>query len=327
MTAFASTCKALAPWGSIGHRRAVQMLALALLVGTVCFFMARLLPGDMATRIAAGRYGYDMVSNAAADAVRAELGLDRPAWRALLQWWGEIARFDLGTSLVTGHTVWSEIAHQLGATLELAGGSIAIAVVLGLPLGVWAGLHAGGWVDRATLGMAVVLRATPPFLLAVILMVLVAVQAGVLPAAGDDHPGSLLLPALTLGLGLAAGLARVARGAVRDATTSASFDFARTKGLSDSQALARHALRQAATPVVAYMGVHAVFLVEGAVVVETLFAWPGIGHALVHAVFGRDVPMIQGAALCMGALFVLFNLLVDACCLALDPRHGSGEAA
>jgi len=102
---------------------------------------------------------------------------------------------------------------------------------------------------------------------------------------------------------------------------------ARTKGLSDRQALIRHGLRQAATPVVAYLGVHAVFLVEGAVVVETLFAWPGIGHALVHAVFGRDVPMIQGAALCMGLLFVVFNLLVDAACLALDPRRRMGAVA
>jgi peptide/nickel transport system permease protein len=314
-------------WAGILLRRAVQIVALGLLVGTVCFFMARSLPGDMATRIAAGRYGYDLVSNAAADAVRIELGLDRPLWLALLQWWGEIARLDLGTSLVTGNSVWSEVVHQLGATIDLAVASLVIAVVVGLPLGTWSGLRAGGWIDRLTLALAVVLRAVPPFLLAVLLMVLVAVRLGALPVAGDHHVGSVLLPALTLGLGLAAGLARVTRAAMREAAASPSFEFARTKGLSDRQALVRHGLRQAAAPVVAYLGVHAVFLVEGAVVVETLFAWPGIGHALVHAVFGRDVPMIQGAALCMGLLFVVFNLLVDAGCLALDPRRRRGEAA
>ncbi|MDQ0035434.1 peptide/nickel transport system permease protein [Variovorax boronicumulans] len=314
-------------WTAMLLRRAIQIFALGLLVGTVCFFMARSLPGDMATRIAAGRYGYDLVSNAAADAVRLELGLDRPLWLALLHWWGDIARLDLGTSLVTGHAVWREVAHQLAATIELAAASVFVAAVVGLPLGIWSGLHAGGWVDRFTLALAVVLRALPPFLLAVLLMVVVAVQLGALPVAGDDHGGSLLLPALTLGLGLAAGLARVARSAMREASASASFEFARTKGLSDRQALVRHGLRQAATPVVAYLGVHAVFLVEGAVVVEALFAWPGIGHALVHAVFGRDVPMIQGAALCMGLLFVGFNLLVDAACLALDPRRRMGAAA
>ena len=111
-------------WTGIMLRRAFQVVALGLLVGTVCFFMARSLPGDMATRIAAGRYGYDLVSNAAADAVRIELGLDRPLWRALLQWWGEIARLDLGTSLVTGNPVWNEVAHQLGATIDLSVASV-----------------------------------------------------------------------------------------------------------------------------------------------------------------------------------------------------------
>jgi len=120
---------------------------------------------------------------------------------------------------------------------------------------------------------------------------------------------------------LAAGLARVTRASLRDALASPFMEFARTKGLTDRAALVRHGLRHASLPVVAYLGVHAVLLAEGAVVVETLFAWPGIGHALVHAVFGRDVPMIQGTALCMGVLFVSFNLLVDSACLALDPRQ------
>ncbi len=321
------TAAALATWRRLLLRRAVQVLALALLVGTACFFMARLLPGDMATRIAAGRYGYDLVSNAAADAVRAELGLDRPAGSALLHWWGQLLQLDLGQSLVTGLPVWREIVHQLGATLSLAAFALVIAAALGLPLGIGAGLRPHGVLDRLTLALAVVLRAMPPFLLSLVLMLVVAVQWGMLPVAGDHHGGSVLLPALALGLGLAAGLARVARGAVRAAVASPAYDFARTKGLSDRQALLHHGLRAAAVPVVAYLGVQAVLLVEGAVVVETLFAWPGIGHALVHAIFGRDVPMIQGTALCMGLLFVVFNLLVDAACLMLDPRQRQGVDA
>ncbi|WCM94121.1 ABC transporter permease [Acidovorax sp. NCPPB 2350] len=313
--------RAASGWAGILLRRVLQAVALALIVGTLCFAMARSLPGDVATRIAAGRYGYDLVSNAAAAAVRGELGLDRPVWQALLAWWGDIVRLDLGSSFVSGEPVWSEIALQLGATIDLSVAALLIAMALGLPLGIWSGLHPRGRVDRATVALAVVLRATPPFLLAVLLMLAVAVHLGMLPVAGDAHAGSLLLPALTLGLGLAAGLARVAGAAMREAAASPSHAFARTKGLSDLQALWRHGLPQAALPVVAYLGVQGVFLVEGAVVVETLFAWPGIGHALVHAVFGRDVPMIQGAALCMGLLFVVFNLLVDAACLAIDPRR------
>jgi len=314
-------------WTGLLLRRGFQIVALALLVATLCFLMARALPGDIATRIAAGRYGYDLVSNAAADAVRLELGLDRPAWRALLHWWGDLARLDLGRSVVSDLPVWREVGEALGSTLELSAAALLLATLVGLPLGIWSGLHPGGWIDRLALALAVLLRALPPFLLAVLLMLLVAVQLGMLPVAGDDGHGSLLLPALTLGLGLAAGLARVTATAMREAAAAPSYAFARTKGLSDRQALLRHGLRQAALPVVAYLGVQAVFLAEGALVVETLFSWPGIGHALVHAVFARDVPMIQGTALCMGLLFVLFNLLVDAACLGLDPRRRQGGGA
>jgi peptide/nickel transport system permease protein len=308
-------------WAGLLLRRVFQVLALALLIGTACFFMARSLPGDMAMRIAAGRYGYDLVGTAAADAVRLELGMDRPLLHALVQWWGDIARLDLGNSLVSGEPVWHEVVHQLGATLELSLATMLLAAMMGLPAGIWSGLHAGGWVDRITLSLSAVLRATPPFLLAVLLMLLLAVQLGSLPVAGNHHAASVFLPALTLALGMAAGLARVACSSMRDVAESAAFEFARTKGLSDAQALLRLGLRNSAVPVIAYLGVQTVFLVEGAVVVETLFAWPGIGHALVHAVFGRDVPMLQGTALCMGVLFIAFNLLVDAACLALDPRQ------
>ena len=313
--------KGRADAGAILGRRAVQIVGLVLIVGTVCFFMTRSLPGDMAMRIAAGRYGYDLVSNAAAQAVRVELGLDRPAWQALLQWWGDIVRLQLGRSLVTGNTVWREASHQLGATIQLALVSLLLAGGAGIPLGIWAGLRPNGWIDRITLGLAVVLRSMPSFLLALVLMLVIAVRLGVLPVAGSAQGASVLLPALTLGAGLAAGLARVSRSAMLRASLSPAYEFARTKGLTDWQTLVRHGLRSAALPIVSYLGMQAVFLVEGAVVVETLFAWPGIGHALVHAVFARDVPMIQGSALCMGVLFVVFNLGVDAAVLALDPRR------
>jgi peptide/nickel transport system permease protein len=316
--------KASSVWVSLLLRRTFQIIALAMLVGTVCFFMARALPGDLATRIAAGRYGYDLVSNAAADAVRVELGLGESVWRALWGWWCDIASLNLGRSLVTGESVLIEVASHLGSTMVLAGVTLCIACLIGLPQGIWSGLHVGGKIDRITLLLAVVLRATPAFLLALVLMLLVAVQLGALPVAGSDGISHVLLPAMTLALGLAAGLARVTRESIKEVTASASYEFARTKGLSDRQTLIRHGLRQAALPLVAYLGVHAVFLVEGAVVVETLFAWPGIGHELVHAVFGRDIPMLQGSALCMGLLFVSFNLAVDATCLALDPRQRMG---
>lgn len=316
-------------WSALLVRRATQAIALSLVIASLCFAMVRLLPGDMATRIAAGRHGADLVDNAAAQAVREELGLDQPAWLAWLDWLGQLARLDLGASWVSGERVWDEVAHQLGATLELSVVALLLAMLIGVPLGAWAGWRAGGWLDRLSMALAVTLRATPTFLLAVLLMLGLAVHLGVLPVGGgsDAHSQGVWLPALTLALGLAAGLARVTRQAVIAAVHLPSHGFMRTKGLSDAQAWWRHALRHAAVPVVQYLGVQAVFLIEGAVVVESLFAWPGIGHALVHAIFGRDIPMVQGTALCMGLCVVAFNLLMDAIGQGLDPRLPAGASA
>jgi peptide/nickel transport system permease protein len=302
-------------------RRLMQALLVALLVGTLCFFMTRMLPGDMAYRIAAGRYGYDMVTAAAADAVRHELGLDRPLLSALADWWSRLLHADLGLSQVTGRPVLREIAEQLAPTLKLSLLALGMSVLIGPTLGVLAGLHPGGWLDRATLALSVLLRALPSFLLGLVLVLIFSVQMGALPAAGHDDHGSIMLPALTLALGLAAVSSRVARDAMAAVRGAPYFAFALTKGLSLQQVLLRHGLRNVAAPVVAYLGVQLVYLIEGVVLVETIFAWPGIGHALVHAIFGRDVPMIQGAALILGLLFVIFNSLIDVACALIDPRR------
>jgi peptide/nickel transport system permease protein len=198
---------------------------------------------------------------------------------------------------------------------------MAMSLLAGPTLGLLAGLMPGGLLDGATLAVSVVLRAMPSFLLGLILVLVFSVQLGVLPAAGHDDHGSIALPALTLALGLAAVSCRVARDAMVQVSGSAYFAFALTKGLTPHQALLRHGLRNVAAPVIAYLGVQLVYLVEGVVLVETIFAWPGIGHALVHAIFGRDVPMIQGTALVLGLMFVLFNALVDTACTLIDPRR------
>jgi peptide/nickel transport system permease protein len=302
-------------------RRAAQAVLLAASVGLLCFFLLRWLPGDMAYRIAAERYGYDMVTTAAAEAVRAELGLDRPWSAALAEWGGQLLRGDLGRSWASGRPVAVEVGHQLGHTLQLGGSALLLSLLLGPPLGLLAGLRPGGWLDRATLAAALALRALPPFVLGLGLVLLLSVRLGALPAAGPDGHGGLLLPAATLALGLAALSCRITRDAMRAVAASPYYAFARTKGLGARAALLRHGLRNVGVPVVAYLGVQLAFLVEGVVVVETLFAWPGIGHALVHAIFGRDVPMIQGTAMAMGLLFVGLNAVVDLACLAIDPRR------
>lgn len=304
----------------IGFRLA-QAFGVALVVGLLSFLMMQALPGDAAFRIAAGRYGYDLVTAEAAAAVRAELGLDRGAFAAFLDWMADLARLNLGRSLVSGETVWAEIAHQLGASLQLAGAALGLSLVLGPPLGLWAGLHAGGRFDRGLLVVSAALRAVPQFLMGLVLIVVLAVQLRLLPAAGHGQVAHLVLPTVTLALGLAAASARITRDAMARIEASPHYAFARWKGLSERQVLLRHGLRNVAAPVLTFLGMQFVTLAEGVVVVETIFGWPGIGHALIHAVFHRDVPMVQGAALVMGLGFVLVNAVVDLAVGRLDPRE------
>lgn len=301
--------------------RLVQASLVALMVGLLTFLMTRSLPGDMAYRIAAGRYGYDIVDSAAAAKVAAELNIDQPALVALGHWMFDLVRFDFGTSLISGLPVIEEITSQLGHTLKLAFAAIVLSLLIGPPLGILAGLRPGGVLDRGLVVLSTGVRALPQFVVGLGLIIIFSLTFKLVPAAGHDHGAHLFLPALTLALGLAAVSNRVARDAMRSVSETSFYAFGRTKGLGEWQVFRRHGLRNVAVPIITYLGVQFVYLIEGVVVVETLFAWPGIGHALVHAIFGRDVPMIQGAALIMGLMFVALNALVDALSHVIDPRE------
>ncbi|MFC3966550.1 ABC transporter permease [Rhizobium lemnae] len=301
--------------------RLLQAVLVAFTVGLLTFIMIRLLPGDVAYRIAAGRYGYDVVDSAAAAKVAAELDLNRPAIEAFGLWLYDLVRLDLGTSLVSGEPVWDELVMQLGHTLQLAVSAILLSLLIGPLLGILAGLNRGGFLDRGLMLVSTALRALPQFVVGLGLIVIFGLMLNLLPTAGHAHGSHLVLPAFTLALGLAAVSAQVARDAMAEVAQSQFYRFARTKGLPEWQVFRRHGLRNVAVPIVTYLGVQFIYLVEGVVVVETLFAWPGIGHALVHAIFGRDVPVIQGAALVMGLMFVVLNAAVDGFCYIIDPRR------
>lgn len=300
--------------------RFVQAIMVAVLIGTATFVMMRNLPGDAAWRIAAGRYGYDNVDAAAADAVRAELGLGGPVLPALLQWFGDLLRLDFGNSLVTGQPVTEEIAHQLGASVSLALVAVLLSLLLGPPIGILAGLRPGSVLDRVLLLVSTGLKSVPQFLIALVLIIVIAVQMRWLPAAGHGEARHFILPALTLALGLAAVNARIARDAMARIADMPFWRFAQWKGLSERQTLMRHGLRNVSVPLITYLGLQFVTLVEGVIIVESIFGWPGIGHALVHAIFSRDVPMVQGTALVLGLGFVLINAGIDQAVRRLDPR-------
>jgi peptide/nickel transport system permease protein len=300
--------------------RLVQAVMVAILIGTATFIMMRSLPGDAAWRIAAGRYGYDNVDAAAADAVRGELGIDGPALPALLQWLSDLARFDFGNSLVSGQPVMDEIVHQLGASATLALVALLLSLVIGPPLGILAGLRPGGVLDRVLLVASTGVKAVPQFLMALVLIVLLAVHLRWLPAAGHGELRHFILPGLTLALGLAAVNARITRDAMARIADMPFWRFAQWKGLSERQTLLRHGLRNVSVPLITYLGLQFVTLVEGVIIVESIFGWPGIGHALVHAIFSRDVPMVQGTALVLGLGFVIVNSAIDLAVRRLDPR-------
>lgn len=303
--------------------RTSQLLFVFWATGSLAFLTMHLLPGDMAYRVAAGRYGYDQVNQAAAEAVRAELGLDAPLPVQYAAWLGALLRFDLGTSLVSGLPVAEELRHLLGHTLLLSAVATLLAALIALPVGIWSAIRAGSVFDRTALAVSVMLRAQPVFVIGLVLVLVFSLQLGWLPVAGFDGPAHVILPATALALALAALTGRVVRNATLTTLRSPAFSFARTKGLTFRQAFLRHGLRNLAVPVLALFGIQLVTLVEGVVMIESLFSWPGVGHALAHAVFSRDVPMIQGAALAMGCTFVVLNLLVDVACRRIDPRGGA----
>lgn len=314
------------PVGGILLRRAGQAAGVAVLVSVLCFLIVRRLPGDAAYRIAAGRYGYDLVDQASADAVRAELGLDRPAWQQLGGWLLDVAQLDLGRSLVTARPVAEEVGYYLVGTLQLAGAALLLALVVGIAAGTLAARRPGGALDRLTSTWVAGVRALPPFLLGLLLVLLLSVHLGLLPAVGDGGSTTIVLPALTLAAGLSGLVARVTRDAVVEVQQSEHVRFARTKGLSERTVLVRHVVRNATVVLVPYLGVQAVVLVEGVVVVESLFAWQGLGHALVHAVFWRDVPVLQATALVLALIIVAVNTAVDLAVRWLDPRPRELEA-
>ena len=309
-------------------KRLIQLFLVIWSVGTLTFVLTRLLPGDMAYRIAASRYGYDQTDSAAAALVQAELGLDLPWWRSYASWLTDLLQLNLGKSLVSGESVWALIGHQFGHTFALALVALLLAFLIGPPLGLLAAMKPQGLFDRFTLIFSTLLRSFPAFIIGIALITLFSVQLKWLPAAGYGELQHFFLPALTLALGLSAVSIRVSRNAMVAVATSEYYQFSRLKGLNKTLLFVRHGLRNVAIPILAYHSVQLIYLIEGVVMVESLFAWPGSGHALVHAVIARDVPMIQGTALIMGAIFVLLNMAVDMLNRLIDPRiryHGGEQ--
>ncbi|RIY34265.1 ABC transporter permease [Psittacicella hinzii] len=305
---------------SVISKRLAQVALVIWAIGTLTFLITQFLPGNHAYRIAASRYGYDQVDSNAALAVASQLGLDQPWYYRYFSWFGDLLQFNLGNSLVSERPVWQEISHQFSHTFTLALLALALSLLISFPLGLLASLKPNSWWDKTTLVLSTALRSLPVFIIGIILMTIFAMELNLLPAAGYGGWQYYLLPALTLAVTLSAVAMRIIRNACLEVKASSYYHFARLKGLTPWQSFRQHGWRNLAVPVISFYGVQIVYLLEGIVVVESLFAWPGIGHAIVHAVLARDVPMIQGTALLLGLIFVGLNLAIDLLNCLIDPR-------
>ena len=304
-------------------RRLLSTLPVLLFVAVFVFLILRLAPGDPAALIVG-----DMGTEADIARVRQSLGLEGPLPAQFLHWVGELLRGNLGESYYFKTGVAELIAQRLEPTLSLAAFTIVLAVLIAVPLGVIAAARHGGWLDRALMGFSVLGFSVPVFVIGYALIWVFSLHLGWLPVQGYSRLSNgvgpwlsqLVLPALTLSLVYTALIARVTRAAVSEALTEDHVRTARAKGLAERAVLMRHALANAAVPIVTVIGIGIALLIGGVVVTETVFAIPGLGQLTVDAVLSRDFPVIQGVILLFSVVYVLINLLIDLSYVLLDPR-------
>lgn len=312
---------------SYALRRITGAIIVMTLVSFLTFLLLQLAPGDAVLAIAKARYGYGVsLSEESLARIMDEIGANEPF---LIQWgrWAvDLLRLDFGTSLITGRPVAEILTESLGRTLQLALASVAIAALLSIPLGLLAGVWRGTWFDSLCVTLATLGSAMPNWWLGVLLIVVFSVHLGWLPAFGRGDFAHMILPALTLGTGITVTTARLLRSAAVDALSARHIAAARGRGIREARVVGRHALRNALVPVITIFALEVAFVLEGAVAVEYVFGWRGLGLVFIDAVDARDYPVIQAVVLFSALLFVAINLLVDLVTAKLDPRTAAGIA-
>jgi len=284
-------------------------------VATLVFSLIHLVPGDPVEAMLGESASTRDVAN-----LRHQLGLDRPLYTQYITFIRGAVTGDLGQSLRTGQSVLGAIAERMPATIELAVAAMLFAVVVAVPLGIAAAVRAGTAVDHAATALTLVGISVPGFWLGPILALVFAVEFGWLPVSGRGTPAHLVLPAITLGAPLAAVLARMTRASLLGELREVYVLAARGRGVSRARAVLRHAFRNSLVPLVTIVGLQFGAVLTGAVITETIFAWPGVGRLLVQSIAFRDYPLVQGCILMIAAAYVSVNLITDLLYGFLDPR-------
>ncbi|SDK20666.1 ABC transporter permease [Nonomuraea jiangxiensis] len=299
-------------------RRAAELLLVLVALSVLVFLLTSLAPGDPAEEILR-RGGIQPTARSVA-ALRAELGLDRPLFTRYLRWLLDVLQGDLGRSYTDRSPVAAEIFSRVPATLRLAGAAALIAVVLAVLASVRAAFRPRALDSRAIAFVTVAIAGVPPYIVGILLISVVSVGLRMLPTGGADSPGAVVLPALTLGLAGAATLLRLLRADLVQALRMPFVKLATAKGMGSRRAIMVHALRVAAPNAITAAGTVLAELLAGAVVVETLFSWPGVGQLAVSAIRQRDLPVVQAYVLVIAVAAVLLLALTELCLAAADPR-------
>ncbi|HZJ31813.1 MAG TPA: nickel ABC transporter permease [Vicinamibacterales bacterium] len=296
-------------------RRLLLTIPVLLGVATLVFSLIHLIPGDPAQA---------MLGEAAPQAdvveLRHRLGLDRPLIEQYGVFLKGLVTGDLGTSLRTGQPVTDQIVERMPATFELAAAAMIVAIAFAMPLGIVAAVRRGTVADHAAMTISLAGVSVPNFWLGPMLAIIFAVELGWLPVSGRGTWAHLVLPAISLGAALAAILARMTRATMLEELREQYVQAARARGVSKSRAVLRHAFRNSLIPVVTLLGLQFGAVLTGAVITETIFAWPGIGRLLIQSIGFRDYPLVQGCILLIALTYVGVNLATDMVYGVLDPR-------
>jgi len=296
-------------------KRLLGVLPVIFGVLLLTFLLVHLVPGDP-VEVMLG----ESATMADRSQLRAELGLDQPLTRQFADYLAKLSYGDFGRSIHSHSEISTLLAERIPATARLALSALLIALCIGLPLGIVAALRVNQWPDAIATLSSLTLSAMPPFWLGPLLMLVFALWLGWLPVSGMESAASIVLPALTLGFGLAAILTRMTRASLLEVLHEDFVRTARAKGLPERTVILRHALRAALLPVVTVVGLQLGSLLAGAVITETVFGWDGIGRLLVESIEKRDYPVTQACVLVIALTYVAVNLVTDLVYQRLDPR-------
>lgn len=249
-----------------------------------------------------------------------QLGLDKPIYMQYINYIRDAAQGDFGQSFVWKAPAAPLIIERIPATIELAFGALVFAVLIGIAAGIISSLRPGSWIDRTTMGVALFGQAAPFFWVGLMLILLFSVKLRLLPTSGRGGLTSLILPSITLGMWSTAALARLTRSRMREVLSKEYIKLARLKGLKETSVVLKHALRNAGVPIITLIGLELGSMLGGAVVTETVFAWPGIGRMVVESVLMRDYAVVSGITLFISLTFVGLNLIIDLTYGIIDPR-------